>query len=591
MEENQNTISPCNCSLCMSAGVLGSKVDSNAPRKSFWLGGERVTFVATGEETNGQFSQFDLFFPQQSAAIPHIHQFAEAFYVLDGELSFQLGEKTFTATPGDLVYIPSGQLHGWRNVGTEPARALVTAAPSGAENLFEAVGLPGTSAPPLVNEKLLAATSSPMFGTEAPDSFIFTAAEYSVNEDGSPIVAVTVLRPGSSQGEVGATINLSDGTATNPENYSDAQLQINFADGERIKTVDIPIVDNNLIEANKTINLTLSDPTGGAIIGLLQDTATLTIVDDDARPNGENGVLIVGDDSDNVLEGGEESDNITGGKGNDTLTGSGNQDLFTVRLGDGINIVTDFGGVGTGTSPSADVAAEVDTLRFEGAGLTAKNMLLTQDGSDLLITFEGVDNTGIKLQDFPLENLESLRTTIGASVDIGNVLFDGQKGFQDSFDVFNAKQQSDSVFNPNSITFLNDLDNNIRGFDNSNDVINSQGGNDLLEGLSGDDLLRGGTGDDTLVGGFGLDTLVGGSGGDLFVFAPRDGIDTIADFTKGEDLIGLSDSLSFDDLTIIQGTDNSANDTLINITDSNELLAILSGVQASAIASNDFQIV
>ncbi|MBW4678475.1 MAG: FG-GAP repeat protein, partial [Desmonostoc geniculatum HA4340-LM1] len=41
-------------------------------------------------------------------------------------------------------------------------------------------------------------------------------------------------------------------------------------------------------------------------------------------------------------------------------------------------------------------------------------------------------------------------------------------------------------------TFLNDLNNNIAGFYNSNDVINGQGGNDIINGNNGDDLLRGG---------------------------------------------------------------------------------------------------
>lgn len=568
---------------------------SNSSNKSFWVVGDSVKFIATGEETSDQYDLFDVYVPPDVGAAPHIHlKQDEGFYILDGEVEFQLDEKTITATAGTFVNAPKGTIHAWKNSQTTPARMLVQGIPSGLDKLIEETSRPYSDpATPLPSDELLDRVVEAFAQNDsvAPNDLIFANTEFSVNEDGTPIAAVTVFRPLDDKGAVGATINLSDGTATNPDNYSVTQISVNFADGERIKTVDIPIVDNNLIEGNKTINLTLSDPTGGAIIGLLQDTATLTIVDDDARPSEENGVPIVGDDSDNVLEGGEESDNITGGKGNDTLAGGGNQDLFTVRLGDGIDTIADFGGVGTGANPSADVAAEIDTLKFEGAGLTARNMLLTQDGSNLLITFEGVDNTGIRLQDLPLENLENLRTTTGASADIGNFLFDGQKGFQDSFDIFNANQQSDSVFNPNSITFLNDLDNNTSGFDNSNDVINGQGGNDLLEGLSGDDLLRGGTGDDTLVGGFGKDTLIGGSGSDVFLFTPRAGIDTIADFTKGEDLIGLSGSLSFDDLTIIQGTGGSANDTLINITSSNELLAILSGVQASTIARSDISTV
>jgi len=46
------------------------------------------------------------------------------------------------------------------------------------------------------------------------------------------------------------------------------------------------------------------------------------------------------------------------------------------------------------------------------------------------------------------------------------------------------------VFNQDTVTFLNDLDNDTKGWDDSNDVINGQGGNDTLTGLSGDDILR-----------------------------------------------------------------------------------------------------
>lgn len=579
----------------MEGNDYSHPMTSDAPNKSFWVVGDSVKFIATGEETGGQYDLFDAYVPPNVGTSPHIHlKQDEGFYIIDGQVEFQLDDKTLTATPGTFVNVPKGHVHAYRNIGTEPARMMVQGVPSGLDKLIEDTSraYSDPAAPPPSDELLDRVVEAFVQNDSvAPNDLIFANSEFSVNEDGTPIAAVTVFRPLDDKGAVGATITLSDGTATNPEDYSATQIPVNFADGERIKTVDIPIVDNDLIEGNKTINLTLSNPTGGAIIGLLQDTATLIIADNDARPDGENGVHLIGDDSNNVLGGGEESDNITGGKGDDTLTGGGNQDLFTVRLGDGIDTITDFGSVGTGVNPSTDAAAESDTLKFEGDGLTARNMLLTQDGSDLLISFEGVEGAEAILQDFALENLDNLRTATGASVDIGNVLFDGQTAFQDSFDIFNANQQSSSVFNNNSVTFLNDLDNDTSGFDNSNDVINGQGGNDKLEGLTDDDLLRGGTGNDTLVGGFGRDTLTGGSGSDLFLFAPRAGIDTIADFTDAQDFIGLSGGLGFADLTIAQGTDFSANDTLINITSSNELLAILSGVQASTITSADFSIV
>jgi Ca2+-binding RTX toxin-like protein len=77
-----------------------------------------------------------------------------------------------------------------------------------------------------------------------------------------------------------------------------------------------------------------------------------------------------------------------------------------------------------------------------------------------------------------------------------------------------SDRQLATVFNPNSVTFLNDRNNNTNGRDNSNDVINGQGGDDVLDGLSGDDILRGGTGNDRLIGGLGNDTLQGDTGND-----------------------------------------------------------------------------
>ncbi|PSN77193.1 hypothetical protein C8B47_23325, partial [filamentous cyanobacterium CCP4] len=208
------------------------------------------------------------------------------------------------------------------------------------------------------------------------------------------------------------------------------------------------------------------------------------------------------------------------------LEGSGGQNIFDIALNNTFTIES-FGGVGLGAEPNAGLVDEIDTIRFEGEGLIAENLLLTQEGSDLRLSFEGVPGTSAILRDFALENFDNLP---GGE---GNILFDGDTEIVDSFDVFNADSIQTRVFNRNTVTFLNDLDNTVQGFADSDDVINGQGGDDEILGLSGDDLLRGGAGDDILDGGLGSDVKTGGPGADTFRF----GADLIASGGGDADVI------------------------------------------------------
>ena len=106
-----------------------------------------------------------------------------------------------------------------------------------------------------------------------------------------------------------------------------------------------------------------------------------------------------------------------------------------------------------------------------------------------------------------------------------------------------------------------------------NDTLFGDDGNDQLWGDDGDDLLSGGLGNDTLTG----DDFSGGQGADTFVLALGEGTDTIIDFEVGKDFIGLADSLSFGQLTIVQRGQNTRLET------AGETLAVLNNVKADAL--------
>ncbi|MDB9426220.1 CARDB domain-containing protein, partial [Microcystis aeruginosa CS-564/01] len=113
----------------------------------------------------------------------------------------------------------------------------------------------------------------------------FSNGTYSINENGTPVTAVTLTRSNGSDGAVSATINLTNGSATAPSDYNNTPITVNFANGETSKTVTIPIVNDSQFEPNETVNLTLSNPQGGATLGT-QTTAVLTIINDDLPQRG-----------------------------------------------------------------------------------------------------------------------------------------------------------------------------------------------------------------------------------------------------------------------------------------------------------------
>ena len=82
----------------------------------------------------------------------HHHDFDEAFYVLAGELTFQLGERRRVAGPGEVVFAPRGSHHTLANHGSSGARYLLVCTPGGFERYFAklAADAAGVAPPPEV---------------------------------------------------------------------------------------------------------------------------------------------------------------------------------------------------------------------------------------------------------------------------------------------------------------------------------------------------------------------------------------------------------------------------------------------------------
>ena len=98
---------------------------------------------------------------------PHIHsREEEGFYILEGEITFRIGEQRLVATAGMFANMPVGTPHSFRNESSKPAKMLISVAPAGLEGMFFDVGVPlpegsTTALPPSKAEieKLLAIAS------------------------------------------------------------------------------------------------------------------------------------------------------------------------------------------------------------------------------------------------------------------------------------------------------------------------------------------------------------------------------------------------------------------------------------------------
>lgn len=160
------------------------------------------------------------------------------------------------------------------------------------------IGTPGTVLITLLDDEAPGSTSSGTASSAATStapavagagSMEFSATAYATIENAANIT-VTVLRTGGSNGAVKVNYATSDGTAVSGKDYAAAAGTLEFAAGETSKTFTVSVNDNQEIDGNRKVNLTLSAPQGGAGLGV-QKTSTFIINDNDMGATNGNGVI------------------------------------------------------------------------------------------------------------------------------------------------------------------------------------------------------------------------------------------------------------------------------------------------------------
>lgn len=108
-----------------------------------WAMGSLFEHLAQAEETAGAFGLALVTQPPGVGPPLHVHTYeAEAFYVLEGTMTYRAGEQTYRLEPGSFIYLPKGLPHAFRVTGTSPVRFLGFMVPGRLLGLYDEVGIP-----------------------------------------------------------------------------------------------------------------------------------------------------------------------------------------------------------------------------------------------------------------------------------------------------------------------------------------------------------------------------------------------------------------------------------------------------------------
>jgi quercetin dioxygenase-like cupin family protein len=108
------------------------------PDEGAYLPTLRITHKLTAEAFGGAFTSIEARIPPGDMIPPHTHSREdECAFVLEGELTFDVGGQIVVAPVGSFVIKPRGVYHAFCNTGTEVARTLELHTPGGFEDYYD----------------------------------------------------------------------------------------------------------------------------------------------------------------------------------------------------------------------------------------------------------------------------------------------------------------------------------------------------------------------------------------------------------------------------------------------------------------------
>jgi len=98
--------------------------------------GMPLTMLCEARDTGGAWSLFEEEIPLGMGPPPHHHDWDEAYYILEGEVDFEVDGERVKSAKGGFNYLPRNTVHGFKGASEAPARVLIFAAPAHGSEFF-----------------------------------------------------------------------------------------------------------------------------------------------------------------------------------------------------------------------------------------------------------------------------------------------------------------------------------------------------------------------------------------------------------------------------------------------------------------------